>query len=96
MKPEKRNSSHADKEDKTSTLIQGSGSNYKSPGCFRQRVQPLYPHPLFQTRKRQTIQTLGNCLFLKKVDSILTLKINNSISVRNPLTLLPAEVDLFS
>ena len=36
------------------------------------------------------------CLFLKKVDSILTLKINNSISVRNPLTLLPAEVDLFS
>lgn len=30
------------------------------------------------------------CLFLKKVDSIFTLKINNSISVRNPLTLLPA------
>ena len=27
-KPEKRNSSYADKEDKTSTLIQGSGSNY--------------------------------------------------------------------
>ena len=34
--------------------------------------------------------------FPKKVDSIFTLKINNSISVRNPLTLLPAEVDLFS
>ena len=37
-----------------------------------------------------------HCLFLKKVDSILTLKINNSISVRNQLTSLPAEVDLFS
>ena len=36
------------------------------------------------------------CLSLKKVDSIFTLKFNNSISVRNPLTLLPAEVDLFS
>ena len=59
-KPEKRNSNHVDKEDKTSTLIQGSGSNYKSPGCLRQRVRPLYPHPLFQTRKRPTIQTLGN------------------------------------
>ena len=32
----------------------------------------------------------STCLFLKKVDSIFTLKINNSISVRNPLTLLPA------
>ena len=39
---------------------------------------------------------LKPCLFLKKVDSILTLKINNSISVRNQLTSLPAEVDLFS
>ena len=36
------------------------------------------------------------CLSLKKVDSIFTFKINNSISVRNLLTLLPAEVDLFS
>ena len=36
------------------------------------------------------------CLFLKKVDSIFTFKINNSISVRNQLTSLPAEVDLFS
>ena len=33
---------------------------------------------------------INECLFLKKVDSIFTLKINNSISVRNPLTLLPA------
>ena len=39
---------------------------------------------------------LAYCLFLKKVDSILTLKINISISVRNQLTLLAAEVDLFS
>lgn len=38
----------------------------------------------------------ASCLFLKKVDSILTLKINISISVRNQLTLLAAEVDLFS
>ena len=30
------------------------------------------------------------CLFLKKVDSISTLKINTSISVRNQLTLLTA------
>lgn len=30
------------------------------------------------------------CLFLKKVDSIFTLKINISISVRNQLTLLAA------
>jgi len=30
------------------------------------------------------------CLFLKKVDSIFTLKINTSISVRNQLTLLTA------
>ena len=30
------------------------------------------------------------CLFLKKVDSIFTFKINNSIPVRNQLTLLPA------
>ena len=35
------------------------------------------------------------CLFLKKVDSIFTLKINNSISVRNQLTLLLAKVDMF-
>ena len=31
-----------------------------------------------------------SCLFLKKVDSIFTLKINISISVRNQLTLLAA------
>ena len=30
------------------------------------------------------------CLFLKKVDSIFTLKINISISIRNQLTLLAA------
>ena len=59
-KPENAVAMHVDNEDKTTTLIQGSGSNYKSPGCLRQRVRPLYPHPLFQTRKRQTIQTLGN------------------------------------
>ena len=47
---------------------------------------------IFPTNQKAFV---GNCLFLKKVDSILTLKINNSISVRNPLTLLPAEVDLF-
>ena len=41
-------------------------------------------------------QNPRTCLFPKKVDSIFTLKINNSISVRNQLTLLPAEVDLFS
>ena len=35
------------------------------------------------------------CLFLKKVDSIFTFKINNSISVRNLLTLLPAELTCF-
>lgn len=50
----------------------------------------------FLTDGRQIIVPLSffpeikNCLFLKKVDSIFTLKINNSISVRNPLTLLPA------
>ena len=32
----------------------------------------------------------NTCLFLKKVDSIFTLKINISISVRNLLTLLAA------
>lgn len=42
------------------------------------------------------IEALGSvCLFLKKVDSIFTLKINNSISVRNQLTLLLAKVDMF-
>ena len=35
-------------------------------------------------------QAPKTCLFLKKVDSIFTFKINNSIPVRNRLTLLPA------
>ena len=49
----------------------------------------------FQLKTENAEDTLP-CLSLKKVDSIFTLKFNNSISVRNPLTLLPAEVDLFS
>ena len=36
------------------------------------------------------------CLFLKKVDSIYTLKINTSISVRNPLTFISMKADSFS
>ena len=36
------------------------------------------------------------CLFLKKVDSIYTLKINTSISVRNPLIFVSMKVDSFS
>ena len=44
-----------------------------------------------QQRTTINVQEKANlCRFLKKVDSIFTLKINNSISVRNPLTLLPA------
>ena len=35
-------------------------------------------------------QTLNECLFLKKVDSISALKFNTAISVRNQLTLLTA------
>ena len=51
-----------------------------------------------QLLKTENVENGGGCfcLFLKKVDSILTLKINISISVRNQLTLLAAEVDLFS
>ena len=48
----------------------------------------------FVLAQRNSVVSMQNgkliCLFLKKVDSIFTLKINNSISVRNPLTLLPA------
>ena len=47
-KPENAIAVHVDNEDKTSTLIQGSGSNYKFPDCIHQRVRPLYPHPLLQ------------------------------------------------
>ena len=50
-KPENAIATHVDDEDKTSTLIQGSGSNYKSTSHLHQRVESLLPHPLYMVNR---------------------------------------------